>query len=643
MSTLKNFIITKVTAMKNVFNISQTYRIGSYLFLVVVASTLLVSCQDSLLTKQPLGEQTSGTFFQTQEDAILATNASYAHLRNFNVHVFSYLGVTDMASDDAEKGSTPSDASFLRELDEFTFSPGNGAFSGIWNGYYQGIQRTNQAIVNIPNIEDMDEDLRARLVGENKFIRAYLYFFLARSFGGVPLIEEPFTSDEFDVPRATIEETYNLIEQDLTDAIEALPEKSEYSANDIGRATKGAARGLLAKVHLFQGEYTEAQDYAEDVIQSNEYALMPDYDTIFRQEGENAEESIFEIQNTSTETNLGGSQFNQVQGVRGVPNLGWGFNGPSVDLNNAYEPGDPRQQATILYVWEQTPEPLADGPGVVRKNPNMVDERYNEKAFVTDDRPGGQGNGPGNIRRLRYSDVLLIAAEAAYRNNDEVTARNYLNDVRERARDGRTATIGISVEPFNFVLADTTANPDEEGKPFIRYVDEDGTASAEGFLGLETELVSSNSVMVVNNVDIIQSVDGTQVSSPEEFYDIMATKAPGSPIVLEVLRVSESFDSGTETKSRTESTVSAALTTQPLLPDVTASGQALLDAIWQERRVELAMEQHRFFDLRRQGRAAEVLQAVGKNYESPKHDLYPIPQGEIDNTGGLLQQNPGYN
>lgn len=624
------------------FNNQTRYKIGFFVILAVLLSTVIYSC-DSLLDKEPLGELTSGTFFETPEDAIQATNASYAHLRNFNVHVFHYLGLTDMASDDAEKGSTTNDASFLRELDEFTFNPGNGAFSGTWNGYYQGIQRTNQAIVNIPNIEDMDADLRARLIGENKFIRAYLYFFLVRSFGGVPLIEEPFTSEDFEVPRATLEESYNLIEQDLQDAIEALPLKSEYSANDLGRATKGAARGLLAKVHLFQEEYTEAQQYAEEVITSNEYSLYPDYEEIFRREGENSSESIFEIQATSTETNDGGSQFNQVQGVRGVPNLGWGFNGPSVDLNNTYEPGDPRQEATILYVWEQTPEPLIDGFDVVRDNTQMPDERYNQKAFVTNDRPGGQGTGPGNIRRLRYADVLLIAAEAAYHNNDETSARTYVNDVRERARQGRTATIGISVEPFNFLLADTTGYQTEEGNPFIRYVDEDGTASAEGFQALQTELVESNSILVVNSVDIIQSVDGTEVSSPQDFYDIMASKVAGGPIQMEVLRVTETFDEGSGTKSATDNTINVIFTTEPLLPDITASGQDLLEAIWHERRVELAMEQHRFFDLRRQGRAEQVLQAVGKNYESPKHDLYPIPQGEIDNTGGLLEQNPEYN
>lgn len=383
---------------------------------------------------------------------------------------------------------------------------------------------------------------------------------------------------------------------------------------------------------------------ATEVINSGEYSLAPDYGEIFRIEGENGVESIFEVQATSTETNLGGnSRYNQVQGVRGVPSLGWGFNGPSVELNNAFEPGDPRQQETIMYVWEETPEALADGDkGVVRKNPSMVDERYNQKAFISDALPGNLGNAGGNIRRLRYADVLLIAAEAAYQNGNEGNARMYVNMVRERARDGQNTTIGISVEPFNFVLADTTGQQSEVRKPFIRYVDDEGSASAEGFMPIQTELVASNSVMVVNNIDIIQSIDGTPVNTVQEYNDMMAAKNPNEPIDVEVLRVQQTYEDGDGAKNTTTSTVNASFTTDELLPDITSTGQQLLEDIWHERRVELAMEHHRFFDLRRQGRAEEVLQAAGKNYTSPKHDLYPIPQQEIDNTGGLLEQNPGY-
>lgn len=626
--------------MNNRTKTTQIFRLGLILALAVITGSL-VSCEDALLDKQPLGEQTSGTFFQTEQDAILATNATYAHLRNFGLHTFPFIGATTIASDDAVKGSTPADASFLREMDEWTFNPGNNVFSGSWGARYVGIQRANQAIVNIPDI-DMDPELKERLLGENKFLRAYYYFFLVRAFGGVPLVTEPFEGDDFDVPRSTIEETYALIEQDLRDAAEALPFKSQYPASELGRATKGAAHGFLAKVHLFQDEYSEALDYALEVINSNEYALPTEYGEMFRFEGENGPGSIFEVQAASNETNLGGnSRYNQVQGARGPLSLGWGFNGPSADLNNSYEPGDPRQQETILYTWEETPEPLRGGQkGVVPDNPQMTDERFNEKAFITNDLPGNLGSAGGNIRRLRYADVLLIAAEAAYQTGNEGDARMYVNMVRERARQGFTATIGVTAERFNRLLADTTALQSEEGKPFLRYVDDEGVASAQGFEPIQWQLVNNNNIAVFNNIDIIQSIDGTPVNSLEEYNNIMAAKSPSENIDMEVLRVQETFEGGA--KNRTTSTINATFTTEELLPDITSSGQELLEDIWYERRVELAMEHHRLFDLRRQGRAGEVLRAIGANYESPKHDLYPIPQIEIDNTGGLIEQNPGY-
>jgi hypothetical protein len=125
-----------------------------------------------------------------------------------------------------------------------------------------------------------------------------------------------------------------------------------------------------------------------------------------------------------------------VQGVRGSPNLGWGFNNPSDDLVRSYEPGDPRRDATVLYVGEVLP----DGSGVIEDNPSMENERYNQKAWV-ESHPGLQDNGPGNIRILRYADVLLMAAEALNELNNPTEALKYLNLVRQRARGTRTTVL----------------------------------------------------------------------------------------------------------------------------------------------------------------------------------------------------------
>ncbi|TAE48154.1 MAG: RagB/SusD family nutrient uptake outer membrane protein [Bacteroidetes bacterium] len=491
----------------------KSIRITPFVKASALSALLLAGCSDRFLDKEPLGVLSSETFFQTEEHAVWATNAVYEHLRSWEVHVFSYVGLTDIISDDADKGSTPTDANFLSEIDNFTFDPGNVAFSTVWTGYYRGIHRANIAIERIPEI-DMDPDLKARLIGECKFLRGYFYFNLVRWFGDVPLITADLAPDEYEQPRTPSSEVYAQIIKDFEDASAALPKKSGYSSEDLGRATQGAAQGMLARVYLSLGDYPKAASAAVDVIQSGEYSLYPSYADIFTRAGENSSESLFEVQATALETGGAGSQYNEVQGVRGVPNLGWGFNRPSDNLITEYEFRDPRRDATILYVGELLP----DGSAFVEDNPDIFNERYNQKAW-TPAVTGGNGNGAGNIRILRYADILLIAAEALSQTGEVSQALGYLNQVRFRARNGLTN----------------------------------------------------------------------------------------------------------------------------ILPDVTTTDPAQLrDKIWHERRVELAMEQGRWFDLARQGRAAAVLQGVGKTFVSGKHELLPLPQSEIDLSNDALIQNPGY-
>ncbi len=471
---------------------------------------MLASCSDSFLDKKPLGKLTTANFFETEAHAFLATNALYEHMRSWDVHVFSYIGMTDMISDDADKGSFPNDAAFLGELDDFTFNASNLAPLTVWSGYYQGIFRANNAIENIPGI-DMNVALRDRLVAECKFFRAYFYLNLVRWFGDVPLITKTLDPSEFSQPRVAASEVYAQIEQDLKEVIAVLPEK--YTSADLGRVTKGGARALLARAYLAQGDFVNTEKYALEVINSGQYALYPNYAKIFQLVGEFSSESVLEIASSTGTANS--SQYNQVQGVRGTPNLGWGFNRPSDNLVGSYEPGDPRRDATILYPGEVLP----DGSAIVEDNPDIVNERYNQKAWVPPAPSGDNFEGQGNLRLIRYADVLLMAAEALNENGNPTQALVYLNMVRARAR-GTSTTV---------------------------------------------------------------------------------------------------------------------------LPDVTTTDKnALRTRIWNERRSELAMEQIRWFDLLRQGRAEQVMKAVGKNFVSPKHLLFPIPQVEIDLSAGVLSQNEGY-
>lgn len=488
-------------------------KIGAVI-LSAAAGFFALSCSEDFLDKAPKAQLTESSFFQNQQQATQSVNAVYSYLRSFDVHVFSYIGITDIASDDAEKGSVPGDAGFLQDINDFTFDANNGAPTGIWSGYFRGVFRANQAIENISAIE-MDANLKNRLLGEARFLRAYFYFFLVRTYGGVPIIERPLNPDEYQQSRNTREEVYEFIKADLHFALDHLPLKSEYAPEDMGRATKGAAQAYLAKVNLFENDFQGAYDNAVAVINSGEYSLYPDYLGIFREDGEHSSESIFEVSAVALEQGGGGHQYNEVQGIRGFPNQGWGFNSPSDDLEAAYEEGDPRKEATIIFDGDTLPS-----GEIVVADPNMGDNaKFSKKAHIPVRPPSGYGNSGANIRLMRYADILLIAAEAANELGNSAEALMYLNQVRERARQG---------------------NPD-------------------------------------------------------------------------------------------------------VLPDVTTTDQGELRmAIYHERRVELAMEQHRYFDLVRQGRAQEVFANLGINWIPGKHEVFPIPQSEIDVSGGVLEQNPGY-
>lgn len=477
------------------------------------------ACQKDFLDRKPLGDATYDTFFENADQATAAVNAVYNQFRQWDCIAFPWIALTDIISDDADKGSTPTDALYILEIDNFTFNATNSSFSGVWRGYYNAIARANLAIQRLPDV-DMDATLKARLIGECKFLRAYSYLLLVQWFGDLPIITEPLGGDEYySQERRPVPEVYDQIERDMLDAINTLPEKSKYASKDLGRVTKGAARGILAKLYMVKKDFVSAEKYLMDIIDSKEYSLLPRYSDNFLRVGENGAESVFEINAaalppTNGVTGPGATPYNMIQGVRGIPNLGWGFNRPSDNLVSSYEVGDPRREATVIYVGEVLP----DGTTQVQDNPEIVNERYNQKAWVPAHQ-GLQDNGPGNIRLLRYADILLLAAEALNENGKPTDALMYLNQVRKRARGTN-----------NFIL-----------------------------------------------------------------------------------------------------------------PDITVTDQVQLrEKIYKERRSELAMEQHRWFDLLRWGRAEQVMQAAGKDFISGKHELLPIPQTEIDLTSGKIRQNPGY-
>ncbi|MFD2286428.1 RagB/SusD family nutrient uptake outer membrane protein [Pedobacter petrophilus] len=467
------------------------------------------SCKKDFLNVPPQAQQPSVTFWQNQDDALKGVNAIYANLRSWNNVGFNTIAIESTGSDEADKGSTPTDATFFNLYDQFTVTSTHGTLQDFWTGQYQNINLCNQVLDNVPNIT-MDESLKARYLAEAKFIRAYSYFRLVRAYGRVPLrLNIPKDNTEYNIPQAERSAVYAQIEKDLTEAAAALPQS--YGGADLGRATKGAALGMKAKVAMYQNKWADVLALTNQVMGLG-YDLFPDFEKGFRTQNENSVESLFEVQAELLQSNAdaSNSQYSQIQGVAGV--MGWGFNTPSAELASAFETGDPRRDATILFRGETTPQ----GDLVPTSVPN---EHYNQKSYVPfNTRVSGFNEGAQqNFRVLRFADVLLMNAEAANELGNPSQALTSLNRVRRRARGTNTA----------------------------------------------------------------------------------------------------------------------------ILPDVTTTDQtALRNAIWKERQVELAMENDRYFDVIRQGRAAQVFGPKG--WKANKNEVWPIPQTEIDLSGGLLTQNPGY-
>ncbi len=264
---------------------------------VLLTTCLMQSCSKDFLEKNPIIGVTQENFYKTADDAIAGVNAAYATLQ-FQLspggHFRWFWG--DIMSDDAIKGgSGDNDVNDLLKLETFQGPVNTTLLEGEWSANYEGIYRANVVLEKVPGI-DMDGKLKARILGEAKFIRAWNYYNLVTIFGGVPLADKVLAPSEYNIPRATAEQIWDFIEKDLKEASADLWKKSDYEPKDLGRITKGSAQALLAKTYLWRKKWAEAKAVTETIISSNEYTLVPKYEDIFTLDGENNAESIFEIQ-----------------------------------------------------------------------------------------------------------------------------------------------------------------------------------------------------------------------------------------------------------------------------------------------------------------------------------------------------------
>lgn len=534
---------------------------------LALATLSLSSCNDWLTEETP-GTTKVSEFFTSLSTAEAVVNAAYVPMTwEFGTTYYPEWYFGDIVSDDALKGGQDiNDGADLRELENFKANSDNEILLEYYRAQWQGIQRANLAIDEIPTtrIETEGDEAekqakyRDRYLGEAYFLRGFYYFRLARMFGGMPLIDYVIkSSNQWAQTRSTMDETLNFAIKDFKRAENLLWKKDKYSNEELGRATKGAAQAMLLKANLYRADYlrnagneTEAQKYfaeaakwGKEVIQSRQYSLWSNYLDNFRLANENGRESVFEIQYTEEATSdYGGEGYTRgtmttiLQRSRSSAfgEAGWGYDRPTQNLYNEYEAGDARRDETILVPTDEQIETPAQE---IYCGDRMLNRKY---AMYNDGANGGiyklahATRSPKNNIQIRYADVLLMYAEACCESGDLPSAKSALKEVRDRA--------GLSQFPYTAVIQGQTVT----------------------------------------------------------FND---------------------------------------------------NQEDLRKAIRHERRVELAMEGHRWFDLTRWGIAKETMDTymAGETEEAKelygtfqkgKHELFPIPSKEIDLSG--IKQNPNW-
>jgi hypothetical protein len=278
----------------------------------------------------------------------------------------------------------------------------------------------------------IDEKLKARLIGEARFLRGLLYFDLVRLFGDIPLMLN--VQDPVYPKKALSAAIFDQVIADLSFSEKNLP--ASYPVNNgKGRATSGAAKGLLAKVYLTQKNYPKAISYCKEIIASGQYALWADFQDAFRIPNSNGKEALFTVgfgtgNNSISFWEVG--QFNVrllpkelTESVASINAQGWQV--ATKSLLNAYDPLDRRREVTLL-----TEVPSKSG-STIYIEPHI--QKYWDK--ITE--PQG-GNTENDFPYLRYADVLLMYAEALNEQNNGPTTEAYdaINAIRKRARfDGK--------------------------------------------------------------------------------------------------------------------------------------------------------------------------------------------------------------
>lgn len=405
-----------------------------YILFTAFMAFVLNGCTD--LEEDPRGLMAPEGFFKTPEDVEAAINGAYAEWVTNVVEKYFFLGLM-LRSDMVDIG----DRNTLGDrvaLNDFSMDANNSLINRSWNRLYQSVSAANTAIQGA-RIISADENVKNRLEAQARFIRAYTYFHLVRSFGSVPYMDSPVESAEaLDAASRTPEnEIYENIIQDFQFAKNHLPDK--YTGNARNIATKGSAATALAEVYLTLKRFAEAVSEARYVLNNAgtfNYGLAQNYQDLFNaNEVRSLNESIFsyELKNT-----LNDGAYNQRDGminltrIRDLAPRSLSVAVPSLEVYNSFDNRDYRKKVCFedTVVFKDSLTALVDADVRVSRPHIAKYFRHPGPQEAGDDRSSD------HIYMLyRYADVLLMAAEAIAETEGATTeAIGYVNQIRARAR-----------------------------------------------------------------------------------------------------------------------------------------------------------------------------------------------------------------
>jgi len=488
---------------------SQNHKMNSMRFLVLVGiATLFLACGKDYLEVEPKGTQLEENYYRNAEEAFVGLVAIYDQVGGTSNGYINKFTATLSASDDHYAGGGgPTDVNNLQVFSNNTLDPATGPQGELWDRGFSGVFRANVLISKLPDIP-MEDDVKTRYMAESKFLRAYFYFDLVRFFENIPLFEEPLSAaDIYNVVQADPADVYNLIIQDLTDAVAGLPETVPVEVEG-GRATKGAALSLLGKVYLQREEYALAAQQFKEVngepggVSQFGYSLLPDFNDLWDFDNKQNSECIFSVNHTgkSAWDNWGciacaeGNWLNTMSAPRNYNRIdttapdyfsGWSFFVITNQLESVMQ-GDPRYNATIADVQALEDEGLVEYEKGYQNTGFFIQKFIPLQENVNE---GGNafGNFDQNVYEIRLADTYLMEAEALVMSGGDLgRAQALLDAVRQRVN---LPSVPVSMESIKLERRLELAGEGHRWFDLVRWGDAPEALAFKGFTAGKNEIL----------------------------------------------------------------------------------------------------------------------------------------------------------